>query len=113
MTDEETNKKLDALIDLLTPKAIDPNVDLIKTAEGVLRESLKDKYPKEKLDAWSLTQLKMAKEVQEAKILPDPIGKNDSTDENEEEEEPDKPKEDANIDPFKFASRTYDKEVAL
>ena len=111
MTDEETNKKLDALIALLTPKAIDPNVKLIKTAEGISREDLKDKFPKDKLDSWDLKQLKMAKDVQAAKILPDPISKDDTTDDKkgEEEEEQEEEKEDTSNsadDLFKFSSKT-------
>ena len=118
MTDEETNKKLDALIALLTPKAIDPNVELIKTAEGILREDLKDKFPKDKLDSWDLNQLKIAKDIQAAKILPDPIGKDDTIDDKdgEDEEEQTEEKEDTSNsvdDLFKYSSKTYSKEVGI
>ena len=118
MTEEELMKKLDNLITLMTPKAIDPNVELIKTAEGILREDLKDKFPKDKLDSWDLKQLKMAKDVQAAKILPPPIKKGDTTDDKkgEEEEEHEEEKEDTGDsadDLFKYSSKTYDKEVEI
>ena len=118
MTEEELMKKLDNLITLMTPKAIDPNVELIKTAEGILREDLKDKYPKDKLDSWDLNQLKMAKDVQAAKILPPPRSKGDSIDPKkvEEEEEQQEEKEDTGNsadDLFKYSSKTYDKVVEI
>ena len=115
MTEEEITKKLDTLINLMTPKVTDPNVELIATAEGILRDSLEGKYPKEKLDSWDLKQLKMAKDVQAAKILPPALGKDDAL-EQEEEEEQTEEKEDALDSPdelFKYSSKTYNKEVAF
>jgi len=118
MTDEEIMKKLDALINVMTPKAIDPNAELIKTAEGILRDSLEGKFPKDKLDSWDLKQLKMAKDVQAAKILPPPIGKGDTKDEDKEKEDEEQTEEKEDALPsadelFKYSSKTYDKEVGL
>jgi len=113
MTEEEVMKKLDTLITLMTPKPADPKLDAIKDAEAIIRESLKDKFPKEKLDAWDFKQLQFAQEVDKQRILPEPIGKDDTVDESDPKLDPEQTKEklDAEANPFKYPSRTYNKAV--
>jgi hypothetical protein len=115
-TDEEINKKLDTLITLLTPQAPDPKHDSLVKAEAIIREALKEDYPKDKLDSWSLETLLTLQEAKKVRILPDPIGKEDSANKDKEEKVPKTlSKEDADREahPFKYASQTYTKEVGI
>ena len=112
MTDDsELHKKLDALIDILTPKPADPKQDAIDKAAELIRKSLTGKFPQEKLDTWDLDHLTIAQEVIDAKPLPDPIG-NEDTKEEKEEEKP-APKLDSAEDLFKHSATWYDKEVPI
>ena len=117
MTDEETNKKLDTLIALMTPKPENPKQDTMDKAAAIVRKALEGKFPKEKLDTWDLQRLLDAQDVANAQVLPDPLGKNDAV--GNEEKPPETPpplsKEDADreANPFKYSARTYDKEVLI